>query len=124
MDDGVLKAAAYCSQEISAEEAYFEPEHAVTRGHSKVDYLGSLGEKPVVLVEAKSPTVMMRMGELLPTHGISLKWVTEEPLVPRVFQKVGTRVFKCNTNFDDSRNCIGRSLSGPEENGVALPHVP
>ena len=93
MNAGVLKAAAYCSQEISGDEAYFDPEHKASEGLSKVDYLGVLGEKPVVLVEAKSPTVMKVLGESLPPHGITLKWLAGETLVPRIFQKVGIRVF-------------------------------
>ena len=124
MNAGVLKAAAYCSQEISGDGAYFHPEHKANEGLSKVGYLGTSGGKPVVLVEAKSPTVMKVMSESLPPHGITLKWLAGGALIPRIFQKVGTCVFKHEPNFDDSRNSIGRSLSGSEENGVALPHKP
>ena len=99
MNAGVLKAVAYCSQEISGDEAYFDSEHKGREGLSKANYVGMLGEKPVVLVEAKSPTVMKVMGESLPPHGISLKWLAGETLVPRIFQKMGTRVFKTQHQF-------------------------
>jgi hypothetical protein len=59
-----------------------------------------LGQKPVVLVEAKSPSVMKRMGESLPAHGIKLNWEANETLALKNVQKVSTRILKCNANFD------------------------
>jgi hypothetical protein len=41
------------------------------------------------------------MGEVLPMHTIKLKWMTDEPLAPKILQKVSTRVFRFSTHFDD-----------------------
>lgn len=99
-------------------------EKQVEKGGSKVDYVGLVGDKPVVLIEAKSPTVMKRMADSLPEGVLRLKWGREQLLVPKVLQKVSTRVLGCNTDFDDSCNFIGRFISRSEKDGMAFSHVP
>ena len=55
----------------------------VTEAHiegcrSNVDYVVSVGE-PIVLAEAKSPSIMKVVGDLLPLHGFKLKWLRDQP---------------------------------------------
>ncbi|KAH8998498.1 hypothetical protein EDB92DRAFT_1835508 [Lactarius akahatsu] len=40
--------------------------------------------KRIVLVEAKSPTVMKAVGESLPTHAFELNWAPGESLISKV----------------------------------------
>ncbi|KIM76170.1 hypothetical protein PILCRDRAFT_98772 [Piloderma croceum F 1598] len=56
-------------------------------GGSKVDYVELVDNELKVLCEAKSPSVMKKVDELLPSHGIQLKWVHGQPLVPRILAK-------------------------------------
>lgn len=125
LETGVLKAAGFCSQVISeANGAFFQLEHFATED-SDYSYVGNLGGKTVILIEAKSPSIMKKMSESLPVHRrIKLNWGTDEPLTSRILQKVSTHVFKHNTNLDNQYNCIGCSLLGTQANGVALPHKP
>jgi hypothetical protein len=53
-----------------------QPQHP---SHSLVDFVGSLKEDQdnlvdKVLCEAKSPSVMRRVGDTLPQEGVELKW--------------------------------------------------
>jgi hypothetical protein len=43
------------------------------------------------LVEAKSPSVMKEVGELLPVTGIELEWKCSNSLVRRIIGKVSMR---------------------------------
>ena len=40
------------------------------------------------LIEVKSPSVMKKVGELLPAHGIELKWDRNQSLIPKILSKV------------------------------------
>jgi hypothetical protein len=77
-----------------------------------------------VLVEAESPTIMKKVSELLPPHGIELKWVRGQSVVPTILQKVSTRILSYNTNSEKTGNCIGRFVSRSEKDGMAVPYVP
>lgn len=118
LEDGVLKAVAFCSQAISqVNGALFK---ITTEGQH---YVGSLGRKSVILIEVESPLIMKKMSESLLVHGcIKLNWGTEEPLASRILHKVSTHVFKHSTNLDHQHNCIGCSLLGTQANEVAFPH--
>ena len=61
-------------------------------GRSKVDYAVKLGEDEshFILIEAKSPSVMTKLSEVLPRSTIALRWMTDEPLAPKILQKVST----------------------------------
>jgi hypothetical protein len=104
LDDGVLNAAEVCLEHICPGNSVEVMTERVAGGRAKVDYVVRLGdnESHVVLVEAKSHGVMKKIGEDLPTNGIELKWTINEPLAPKIFQKVSTRVFRFSTHFDDS----------------------
>lgn len=64
--------------------------HLADTGGSKVDYIVLVNGEPNVLVDAKSPSVMKKVGELLPSHGIELRWVRRQPLVAKILAKVST----------------------------------
>jgi hypothetical protein len=66
-------------------------------GSSKVDYVMRVNDADKVLVEAKSPSVMNRLGELLPRHGIELTWVHGQTLVPKIFAKVSMPLLSAPT---------------------------
>ena len=99
-------------------------EDHVEAGKSRVDYVGLVGDEPEILSEAKSPSVMKKIGNLLPMRGIKLKWVRNQSLIPKILHKVSTRVLSCNTNFEETGNRIGRFVSGSEKVGMAFPYVP
>ena len=70
-------------------------------GHSRVDFTGLLDGVPVVLIEAKSPQVMKRAGDLLPDSKTKLKWQPNQSqaLGMKILLKVSTQDFKRNTSF-------------------------
>ncbi|KAI9446260.1 hypothetical protein H4582DRAFT_543296 [Lactarius indigo] len=73
----------------------------------RVDYTASVGDVPLVLIEAKSPSVVIMVGNSLPPRGIKFKRASNLPLAEKVLLK-----------------CIGRFISGSEEDGMDVPHVP
>jgi hypothetical protein len=97
-------------------------ETAVEGGSSKVDYVMQANDADKVLVEAKSPSVMNKLGELLPPHGIELTWAVAQSLVPKVLAKVSMPFLSALTS--GLTICTGRLVSGSEKIGVALSHMP
>ena len=87
----VLTAADICLQSYGGYGFAVTNEHVV-QDCAQVDYCGSICnqelDQEVVLVEAKPPWVMMKMGNLLPAHGIKLGLAPNLPLVPRIFNAV------------------------------------
>jgi len=63
-------------------------ENVVNGSRSKIDYVALVDGEPKALCEAKSPSVMKKVGESLPPHGIELKWVIGQSLVPKILTKV------------------------------------
>jgi hypothetical protein len=59
-------------------------------GKFKVDYVALVDNKLVGLCEVKSPSGMKKFCNQLPQHGIELKWVHGQPLVPKILAKVST----------------------------------
>lgn len=62
-------------------------EQSVKGCRSRVDYIALVDKEPKALVEAKSPSVMKKAGELLPPHGIELKWDHNPGLIPKILSK-------------------------------------
>ena len=124
LDKGFFLAVNACLNTYG--EYFFRTakEDYVEGGRSKVDYVGLVDDERKVLAEAKSPSVMKMVCDLLPARGIELKWVRHQSLVPKVLEKVSTQVLSCNTNFEETCNCIGRFISGSEKDGMAVPYVP
>jgi hypothetical protein len=88
---GVFKAAAQCLGEYdqSEFEAVFE-QKAEVAAKSIVDFHVQVNDKLVALVEAKSPTVMNKLGESLPQNPFKIRWTAgSSSLLSRVFSKVG-----------------------------------
>ena len=75
-------------------------EHSVEGCRSKVDYVLLVGDHKPALCEAKSPSVIHKVGELLPERGIKLTWESGQPLIPKKFAKVSTpSPISYNTGF-------------------------
>lgn len=90
MLESVFNAADACLQLYGGHHLRITNEHVV-QGCAQVDFLGSIGNKEMVLVEAKPPWVMKMMGDLLPMHGIKLGLAPNQPLVPKIFNAVSLR---------------------------------
>jgi hypothetical protein len=59
---------------------------------SKVDYVALVNKQERLLLEVKSPTVMMKLDELLPENGFELEWEKSKFLVRKVLGNVSTRI--------------------------------
>ncbi len=92
-------------------------------GYFGVDFIGMVGDKPVVLTEAESPSVMKMAGKLLPVNGFKLTWTHGQPLVAQLFQKAST-LSQMQLIFDDSCNLIGCYTSRSKEDGVDVSFLP
>ncbi|KAH9037233.1 hypothetical protein EDB85DRAFT_1861475 [Lactarius pseudohatsudake] len=86
LDRGFFPAAAVCLRAYGRYRFKNTMEH-VELGLSKVDYLGMVDDKRVVLVEANSPSVMKAVGDSLPEHTVKLNWTPGGDLVSRVLLK-------------------------------------
>jgi hypothetical protein len=90
LDKGIFVATGKCLWEYEQSRFRTTQEHLAERGGSKVDYVVLVDREPKGLVEAKSPSVMKKVGDLLPSHGIELRWVRGQPLVAKILAKVST----------------------------------
>ncbi|KAH9052855.1 hypothetical protein EDB87DRAFT_1713919 [Lactarius vividus] len=59
-------------------------EHVKQGLSSRVDYLGMVDDKCVVLVEAKSPSVIKAVGSFLPEDTVELDWTPSGDLVSKI----------------------------------------
>ena len=89
LDKGFFEATRRCLGECGPYRFKTTKEHSVEGGSSAVDYDALVNDESKVLLEAKSPSVMKKAGELLPPRGIELKWVCGQSLVPKILSKVG-----------------------------------
>ncbi|KAH9179320.1 kinase-like domain-containing protein [Lactarius sanguifluus] len=83
LNAGFFRAATFCLGAYGRHRFTNTREH-VERGLSKVDYLGMIDGKRIVLVEPKSPSVMKAVGDSLPTHAFKLNWAPGESLISKV----------------------------------------
>jgi len=87
---GVSKAAAECLFEYDQSNFEMTLEQRVEGARSVVDFHALVDDKLAALVEAKSPTVMNKLGELLPQNAFKIRWTAGSTnLVSLVFSKVG-----------------------------------
>ncbi|KAH9015000.1 hypothetical protein EDB84DRAFT_1277475, partial [Lactarius hengduanensis] len=85
LDKGFLQAASYCLNLYNGHKFVLRREDPV--GQDRVDFTGLVGNTPVVLVEAKSLSVMVMVCNLLLSCGIKLKWAPKRPLAENILQK-------------------------------------
>ncbi len=96
-------------------------EHTVEGGSSSVDYVAMVNGSPTALCEAKSPSVMKKVGELLPARGIELKWMHSQSLVRRILGQAS--LFSSVTTLVLTIRVV-RVVSGSETDGMAVPFLP
>ena len=123
LDKGFFEAARRCLEECGPYHFNVDEEHSVKGGSSKVDYVALVNNRPKVLCEAKSPSVMKDVGKLLPPHGIELKWVTGQSLVPKILSNVSV-LFPVGYNICFKTISADRIVPGIEEDGMAVPYLP
>ena len=61
------------------------------------------------------------MGELLPLHGIQLKWDLNQSLIPKILSKVIALIPPYNICLVI---CAGHIVPGPEKDGMAISFLP
>ena len=88
LDVGFFEATRRCLGLCGPYRFKTDKEQSVEGGSSKVDYDAQVNDESKALVEVKSPSVMKKVGELLPQRGIELKWVCGQSLVPKILSNV------------------------------------
>ena len=88
LDHGFFEATRRCLGECGPYSFDTDKEQSVEGGSSKIDYDALVNDESKALVEVKSPSVMKKVGELLPQRGIELKWVCGQSLVPKILSNV------------------------------------
>ncbi|KAH9026553.1 hypothetical protein EDB84DRAFT_1670115 [Lactarius hengduanensis] len=87
LNNGIFPATAFCLGAYGGYRFTKIMEHVEQVLSSKVDYLGMVDDKRVVLVEAKSPSVMNAVGSSLPENTVELDWTPGGDLVSKVLLK-------------------------------------
>jgi hypothetical protein len=100
-----------------------DKENSVEGGSSKVDYVLLVDDDELALCEAKSPSVMHKVGKVLPQRGIELKWFRGQSLIPKILAKVNTP-FPISYNTGFKKACIGRFIFRSEAYGMAVSYLP
>jgi len=123
LDKGFLVSAERCLWEYGGCNFGNLFEHLVEGGSSKVDYVALVDNASTALCEAKSPSVMKKVGELLPARGIELQWIHSQSLVRKILGKVTTYFFvSYNVSFNEI--CVVRIVFGSETAGMAVSFLP
>jgi hypothetical protein len=87
---GVSTAAVACLFEYDQSNFEMTLEQRVEGVRSVVDFHTLVDDELVALVEMKSPTVMNKLGELLPQNAFNIRWTAgSTSLVSLVFSNVG-----------------------------------
>jgi hypothetical protein len=90
LDLGVFTAAGRCLGKYDRCKFKALSEQKVAVAKSAVDFYALINGEPVALVEAKSPRVMDKLGELLPRNGFEMRWTPGSSILTSlVFSKVG-----------------------------------
>ncbi|KAN0102364.1 hypothetical protein V8E52_012018 [Russula decolorans] len=83
---GVYQAARRCLFVLYGRHRFkTDKENSVEGGSSKVDFVLLVNDNKLALCEAKSPSVMHKVGRLLPERGIELTWFRGQSLIPKFF---------------------------------------
>jgi hypothetical protein len=124
LDKGFFVAVRKCLAEYGGYRFETAVEDLVEGGSSKVDYVALADDRRMALCEAKSPSVMKKVGQLLPARGIELSWIpASQSLVRRILTKVGT-LFSINYNVGPNKICVVCVVSGPETDGMVVSFLP
>ncbi|KAM6493291.1 hypothetical protein JOM56_011425 [Amanita muscaria] len=105
LDTGFFKATRKCLGEFGSYSFKTAKKHSVEGGTSKIDYVALVNGEPKAVCEAKSPSVMKQVGELLPPHGNRVE--------------MGSRSISGVEN-----PFYGRVVPGVETNGMAVSYLP
>ena len=98
-------------------------ENSIRGGSSRVDYVAMVDGNSRALCDAKSPSVMKKVGELLPARGIELEWIRSQFLVRRILGNVST-LFFVSYHVGFNKIYVVRVVSGSETDGMAVPFLP
>ena len=93
LDTGIFEALRACLYVYGHLRFITNTEISAEGAHSRVDYVTVLvvdGNEEVALCEAKSPSVMRHVGQLILAHGFQLTWRRGQALIQKVFTKVST----------------------------------
>jgi hypothetical protein len=125
LDRGVYEAARKFLAEYGGYCFATDEENSVQGGGSdRADYQVALvNDSSKVLCKVKSPSVMKKVGELLPARGIELEWNHSQSLVRRILSKVSTLFFVSN-NVGFNETCVVRVVSGSETDGMDVSFLP
>ena len=123
LNNGLFEATRRCLGECGPYRVKTAKEQSVDGVSSKVDYDVLVNDESKVLLEAKSPSVMKKVGELLPPRGIELKWDCGQSLVPKILSKTSA-MFLIRHNICFTVICAGRIVPGLETNGMAVSFLP
>ena len=123
LEKGVYRATRGCLFVYGRHRFKTDKENSVEGGSSKVDYVLVVDDNRPALCEAKSPSVMHKVGKMLPEHGIELKWSRGQSLIPKILAKVSTpSPISYNTGLKN--RCIGCFVSRSETYGMAVSYLP
>jgi hypothetical protein len=121
---GVYQAARRCLFVLYGRHRFkTDKENSVEGGSSKVDFVLLVNDNKLALCEAKSPSVMHKVGRLLPERGIELTWFRGQSLIPKFFANVSTS-FPITYNTGFKKICIGRFVFRSETYGMAVCYLP
>ncbi|KAH9014668.1 hypothetical protein EDB85DRAFT_2213586 [Lactarius pseudohatsudake] len=92
LNNGIFPATTFCLGAYGGYRFTRILEHVEQGLSSKVDYLGMVDDKRVVLVEAESPSVMKAVGSSLPEDTVELDRTPGGDLVSKVLLKDGMAI--------------------------------
>ena len=123
LNKGFFEATRRCLGECGPYRFKTAKEQSVEGGSSKVDFHALVNGEPKALLEAKSPSVMKKAGELLPPRGIELKWDCRQSLVSKILSQVSA-LFPVHFNICFKAIYAGRIVPGLETDGMAVSFLP
>jgi hypothetical protein len=123
LEKGVYRAARGCLSVYGGHDFETDKENSNEGSSSKVDYVLLVDDDRRALCEATSPSVMHKVGQLLPECGIELKLFRGQSLIPKIFARVSTP-FPINYNTGFTKICIGRFVSRSKMHGMAVSYLP
>jgi hypothetical protein len=88
LEHGFFEAARRCLFQYYQYSFETPLEVPVKGSPSKVDYVVTVEDKWTVLCEAKSPSIMLSAGDLLPQRGVELNWVAHQTFIQKLLLKV------------------------------------